>query len=195
MKSAGTWDRLVRSAWNYRIAFAIDLVAPLGWLAYGARRAHAFTLGALALSAVGFLVFGWLEYAVHRWVLHGPFPTLRLSHARHHAAPLELYSAPLFVILAASLAVFGALDLVMSQASAAFIVFGLYTGYDYFAVLHHLQHHAESALAHVSPLHRLERFHSRHHHRPGVNFGITTTFWDRVFGTYESLGEARKSGS
>jgi sterol desaturase/sphingolipid hydroxylase (fatty acid hydroxylase superfamily) len=181
----GTWDQLVDSALNYRIAMITDLLAPIGWLAFGVWRLTGSGLVAAAYAITGFFAFGWLEYAVHRWVLHGPFPVLRRSHARHHAHPLALYSTPLLVVVLVSVGVFGLLDLVLPTAVAAFLVFGLYTGYNYFAVLHHLQHHSVRELSQVGYFHDLERFHDRHHHRPSVNFGITTTIWDRVFRTFE----------
>jgi sterol desaturase/sphingolipid hydroxylase (fatty acid hydroxylase superfamily) len=180
-----TWDRLVDSSWNYRIAMVADLLAPLGWLVFAARRLQGSPVAGAAWAVGGFFCFGFLEYAVHRWVLHGPFPVFRRSHARHHAHPLALYSAPLFVMMTVSLAIFGGLDLVLPTTTAALLVFGLYAGYDYFAVLHHLQHHSVDELGHVPYFHDLERFHDRHHHRPSVNFGITTTVWDRVFSTFE----------
>ena len=36
---------------------------------------------------------------------------------------------------------------------------------------------------------RLERLHDLHYHRQVVNFGISTTIWDRLFGTFEPTNE------
>ena len=66
---------------------------------------------------------------------------------------------------------------------------GLYAGCNYFALVHHLQHHRGKDLAGVAYLRRLERFHDLHHHRQVVNFGISTTIWDRPFGTFEPTNE------
>jgi sterol desaturase/sphingolipid hydroxylase (fatty acid hydroxylase superfamily) len=38
---------------------------------------------------------------------------------------------------------------------------------------------------------RLERFHDAHHARQNVNFGITTTMWDRLFGTFQPMDDKR----
>ena len=35
----------------------------------------------------------------------------------------------------------------------------------------------------------LPRLHDLHHHRQVVNFGISTTIWDRLFGTFEPTNE------
>jgi hypothetical protein len=66
---------------------------------------------------------------------------------------------------------------------------GLYAGYNYFALVHHLQHHRGKDLEGVAYLRRLERLHDLHHHRQVVNFGISTTIWDRLFGTFEPTNE------
>ena len=40
-----------------------------------------------------------------------------------------------------ALAIWGLLGLVLPTEVAALLVFGLYAGYNYFALVHHLQHH------------------------------------------------------
>jgi sterol desaturase/sphingolipid hydroxylase (fatty acid hydroxylase superfamily) len=72
---------------------------------------------------------------------------------------------------------------------AALLVFGLYAGYNYFALVHHWQHHRGNDLACVAYWRRLERLHHLHHHRQVVNFGISTTMWDRLFGTFQPTNE------
>ena len=94
-----------------------------------------------------------------------------------------------FLIMSASVVVWGVFDFVLPAAAAAFLVCGLYVGYDYFAVLHHVEHHRGRALSRVGYFHGLEQFHDRHHHRPSVNFGITSTLWDRLLGTFEQTSQ------
>ena len=53
----------------------------------------------------------------------------------------------------------------------------------------HLQHHRGKDLAGAAYLRRLERLHDLHPHRQIVNFGISTTIWDRLFGTFELTNE------
>jgi sterol desaturase/sphingolipid hydroxylase (fatty acid hydroxylase superfamily) len=53
----------------------------------------------------------------------------------------------------------------------------------------HLQHHRGKDLAGVAYLRRLERLHVLHPQRQVVNFGISTTIWDRLFGTFELTNE------
>jgi sterol desaturase/sphingolipid hydroxylase (fatty acid hydroxylase superfamily) len=70
---------------------------------------------------------------------------------------------------------------------AAFLVFGLYAGYNYFALVHHWQHHRSKDFEGVAYWRRLGRLHHLHHHRQDVNFGISTTMWDRLFGTFQPM--------
>ena len=56
------------------------------------------------------------------------------GHAQHHAEPRALISTPLFVIMTEALAIWGLLGLVLPTGVAALLVFGLYAGYNYFAL-------------------------------------------------------------
>jgi sterol desaturase/sphingolipid hydroxylase (fatty acid hydroxylase superfamily) len=59
---------------------------------------------------------------------------------------------------------------------------GLATGYLWYMVVHHATHFWIGRRD--SYLYAAKRRHALHHHRDGErNFGVTTGFWDRVFGT------------
>ena len=181
----GALDRIVSSAANYWAAMLSDLAAALAFLALGLHRFSGPVVVAGGVVLVGFLSAGLLEYVVHRWVLHGPPSMATRGHAQHHAAPSALISTPLFGILAGALAVWGLLGLVLPAGLAALLVFGLYAGYNYFALVHHLQHHRGTDRACAGYWRQLERCHHLHHARRVVNFGISTTIWDRLFGTFQ----------
>jgi 4-hydroxysphinganine ceramide fatty acyl 2-hydroxylase len=180
----GAVDRMAYSATNYRVGMCGDLAAALALLALGIHRFSGPWIVAGGAVLAGFLSCSLLEYGVHRWILHGPPSVARRAHAQHHAAPQKLISTPFFVILSAALAIWGLLELVCPAGIAALIVFGLYAEYNYFALLHHWQHHRGSGVSSVAYWRQLERLHKVHHQRPAVNFGISTTLWDRVFGTF-----------
>ena len=171
----GALDRIVCSSANYWAAMLCDLAAALAFLALGLNRFSGPWVVAGGVVIAGFMSCGLLEYVVHRWVLHGPPSMARRGHAQHHAEPRALISTPLFVIMTGALAIWGLLGLVLPAGLAALLVFGLYAGYNYFALVHHWQHHRGNDLACVAYLGRLERLHHLHHHRQVVNFGISTT--------------------
>jgi sterol desaturase/sphingolipid hydroxylase (fatty acid hydroxylase superfamily) len=192
--AAGLVDRVVRSRVHYWIAMVFDVVAALGFLALGVSQFSGPSLAALAAMAAGFVGWGLLEYGLHRWILHGPPTIARVNHAYHHADPTLLIGTPIFVILIGASGIWLLLSLLIPASLAAFVVFGLYAGYNGFAIVHHLGHHHSGRLASLRIVGRLEQFHDSHHARQNVNFGITTTFWDRVFGTYEDLGGHTRGG-
>ena len=185
----GALDRIVYSSANYWVAMLSDLAAALAFLALGLNRFAGPFVVASGVVIAGFMSWGLLEYVLHRWVLHGPVSMARRGHARHHAEPRALISTPLFVIMTGALAIWGLLELVLPAGVAALVIFGLYAGYNYFALVHHWQHHRGKDFACVAYLRRLERLHHLHHHRQVVNFGISTTMWDRLFGTFQPTHE------
>jgi 4-hydroxysphinganine ceramide fatty acyl 2-hydroxylase len=181
----GLFDAWIRSATNYWVAMVSDGLVALVFLALGLSRASGSSVGSVAAVLGGLFSWGFLEYALHRWLLHGWPSPARDGHARHHAQPRALVSTPAFVIPTIACAVWWLLHLVLPSGLAAFVVFGMYVGFDYFSVLHHLQHHRGADRVGIAYLHRLERLHHLHHGRPTVNFGVSTTMWDRMFGTFQ----------
>ena len=129
-------------------------------------------------------LLGWtaIEYALHRFVLHGLQP-FRGWHEQHHRRPTALICAPtiLSATLIVALVFLPALALV-GPWSACALTLGVSAGYLAYAVVHHATHHwrAESAW-----LKSRKRWHAMHHHEmaePGC-YGVTSSFWDHVFGS------------
>ena len=142
---------------------------------------HAQAWGLAALAAAGLAAWTAIEYALHRFVLHGLQPFKRW-HAEHHERPTALICAP--TILSAALIatlVFLPAVLLAGLWRGCALTLGVLTGYLAYAITHHATHHwrADSAW-----LKRRKRWHALHHHRarPGC-YGVTTTFWDHVLGS------------
>jgi sterol desaturase/sphingolipid hydroxylase (fatty acid hydroxylase superfamily) len=177
---------MIDSPANYWLVMVSDVVWALGFLVVGCLQYGGPILGGVAAVVVGFLLWSLMEYAIHRWVLHGPASIAKRNHARHHGDVHKLISTPFLVIAMGALGTRALLGLMLPPGLATLTVFGIYTGYNYFSVLHHLQHHRAPMIARVSHWRTLVALHDVHHHRPHINYGITTTLWDRVFGTYDS---------
>ena len=188
-----TLERMVDSPTNYWLVLVSDVVWALAFLVVGWAQYAGPPLVAITAIAVGVTGWGLLEYVLHRWILHGRPSIARRSHARHHGDVHALISTPLLVMLACALAIRALLALVLPSGIATLTVFGLYAGYNYFGVLHHFQHRQGPTIARVGYWRKLLLFHDRHHHRPAVNYGVTTTIWDRVFGTFDPMDESRDS--
>jgi sterol desaturase/sphingolipid hydroxylase (fatty acid hydroxylase superfamily) len=188
-----TAERLVYSPINYRLVLVVDALGASVFLLLGLW-APASWAARVAAAAAGFTAWGFLEYAIHRWVGHGPPSIARRGHAEHHSDDTALIAAPVFVVLIGAFAVWALLSLVVTIAVASLLVFGLYLGYNHYALLHHVLHHHETFTGRVG-LQHLERIHHIHHAQQSVNFGVTSTLWDRVLGTYQPPAAAsRRAG-
>ena len=158
----------------------------------------ALWLGVSPLTMVGLFlvgVFYWtfLEYLLHRFVLHWEpetpvwkavrkcFP----GHRSHHNKPsrfredgihmLKFFSWPSLFGVFFFWPVFGSLPMSLS------FVAGIQIGY----LLYEFTHSACHFMAMSSPYAtHLKRHHAIHHHRDEtVNFGVTTSIWDVMFRT------------
>lgn len=139
----------------------------------------------IALSLTGGLA-AWplIEYALHRYVMHRLEP-FRSWHMEHHQRPRAYICTP--TIFSAALIV--ALVFLPAMASsniwvATGLTLGVTSGYLAFSWTHHAVHYWRADGAWLK---KRKHLHSIHH-RPGsaCNYGVTTAFWDDVFGTRSS---------
>ena len=145
----------------------------------------------LGWVAGGLAAWTLFEYAVHRFIYHR-LPYFRDIHEAHHAEPRGLIGAPPVLGLVLILVVFHVPLWPLGEVAASAFAIGALIGYVAYMVLHHAAHHWKTQPG--TWLHLARRHHALHHHATeDCNFGITTSFWDRVFGTAlrASRGAAR----
>lgn len=136
-----------------------------------------------ALCVLGLACWSIVEYAMHRFVLHG-LPPFSEWHAQHHRRPSALISAP--TLLSATLIaafVFIPSLLLAGRWPAAALTLGMVTGYLAYGVVHHATHHWR---ADTGWLKQRKQWHSLHHHSQTGRYGVTSHWWDYVFGTARS---------
>lgn len=138
--------------------------------------------GLMGMGA-GFFMWGLEEYLAHRFLFHHPSPRLGKRHLAHHQntrdLPLTFAKWPLVVM--AILAEGGILALVFPIEVASGVAFGLLMGYANYEWTHYSDHFRTPRSNRAK---RLRQHHFIHHFRDsGRAFGVTTLFWDRVFGT------------
>lgn len=138
---------------------------------------------ALVLMASGFGTWSLLEYLLHRFILHGVRP-FQSWHEAHHERPAALLGTPTWI--SASL-IFGLVFVPVWQWAALWMACaftaGVLCGYLNYSFVHHAVHHWP---AHSARGQRLKLWHARHHHGKdpaAVCFGVTSTIWDRAFGS------------
>ena len=157
---------------------AVAVLAGSAWVAKPDGRGFAACGWALSGLAAWTLV----EYLLHRFVLHRLPPFKRL-HATHHQHPTALIGSPTLM----TTALFGLLVFAPSHAAfglwrACALTLGMVGGYLAFTIVHHGVHHWRGS---ARWLQRRRRWHGLHHRSPAqpACFGVTSGFWDHVFGT------------
>jgi sterol desaturase/sphingolipid hydroxylase (fatty acid hydroxylase superfamily) len=136
----------------------------------------------LLFSLSGIAAWTIAEYFLHRALFH-KFPFLKQMHDAHHTMPKALVGTPTWLSVAlGSMNIFGPLWWAAGFMIASAISTGLMIGYLCYVTVHHLNHHTNPR--HNSYLYRAKRRHALHHYcGESKNFGVTTDFWDRLFGT------------
>lgn len=147
---------------------------------------------AVFLFGLGVFVWTLIEYCLHRFLFHldARLPdnnaalTLHfLLHGVHHYLPMDKYRLvmppTLFVVLCTPFykLVFALLPYYWACAGFAGGLFG-YVCYD---MTHYFLHHAK-----LPPyMRKLKKYHLEHHYKNyELGFGVTSWYWDKVFGTY-----------
>lgn len=136
---------------------------------------------ALALAS-GLAIWTFVEYQLHRWVFHHA-PVIKDMHDAHHKDQVALIGTPTWVslLLFAGIVLLPAI-LFTDFAVGSGLTTGLMLGYLWYVTIHHGVHHWS-----VRPggyVYGLKRRHALHHHFDDMgNFGVTSGFWDKVFGT------------
>jgi cyclopropane-fatty-acyl-phospholipid synthase len=184
-----------RAAYRLDFAFYASVSAAMGlalWLGHPASTGWRL----LGLALAGLALWTVVEYAVHRFVLHG-LPPFKGWHAAHHLRPTARICSP--TLLSAGLfAGLGLLPLwwLLGAWPACALGFGLETGYFVYSLVHHGLHHPTPARWRRSAWWAARRRAHALHHRPGdghrAHFGVSTSVWDGVFGRLRRLPGANR---
>ena len=145
-----------------------------------------------ALAHTGLFVAGMGFWTVLEWVMHnylghhgkGKNPFAR-EHIRHHAT--THYFAPSWkkaaLAVPVAILVWLAIGTALGRPSAAAFTGGLFSMYFSYEFIHRRIHTHPP----TGPYTRWARLNHFHHHfrSPKSNHGVSSPFWDKVFGTYE----------
>lgn len=171
-----------------KVAYWLDFglyalaIAVLAWfLILSGERIGFIYMTVLVLGGV--MLWTFLEYILHRFVLHKVEP-FKTWHGRHHTRPRALILAP--TLLSSGLIVlliFTPIFFLSGVLFATAFTVGLLIGYFVYALMHHAIHHWPVDWRY---LHNKKRSHALHHMQSvPANFGVTSSFWDRIFGSYQ----------
>eukprot|EP00475_Leptophrys_vorax_P032897 TRINITY_DN5129_c0_g1_i2.p1 TRINITY_DN5129_c0_g1~~TRINITY_DN5129_c0_g1_i2.p1 ORF type:complete len:336 (-),score=63.41 TRINITY_DN5129_c0_g1_i2:863-1870(-) len=140
----------------------------------------------------GVMTWSLIEYFVHRFVFHQEsmvpahpiFFTMHfLTHALHHFLPMEKNRLVMPIPLATPIAVFFFyfFSALLPHAFARAAYCGAVVGYICYDVGHFFLHHTPTNIQYFK---NLKSYHLAHHYvDPNLGFGVSSHFWDRIFGT------------
>ena len=126
------------------------------------------------------------EYLLHRFLghVHKGKNFFKAEHLQHHSK--SNYFAPAYkkaaLALPVAIALVAVISLFTTLATAMAFVLGFLTMYVLYEATHARFHRKDPV---AKPFIILRKHHFYHHfHNPKTNHGVTTRFWDRVFGTF-----------
>jgi dihydroceramide fatty acyl 2-hydroxylase len=133
-----------------------------------------------ALVAAGFLVWPFLEYLIHGVLSHRFRTPAAAMHWSHHRDASRVFT-PVTVWLPIALLLWAGGAQLVGAAPAGAVVLGVLAGFLRYEHVHWRIHFR----APVNAREELRRVHHLSHHfrDPNAYHGVTTRFWDRVFGT------------
>lgn len=137
----------------------------------------------------GIVLWTFLEYVLHRFLGHEHrgrnfFKDEHILHHQkvHYFAPAfkKATAAIAFSIIVVVLLSFALIwELALGSVAGLVGMYGLYE-------ITHMRFHKKGPIA--RPFIVLRKHHFYHHfHQPSKNYGVTTRFWDRVFGTFQQV--------
>jgi sterol desaturase/sphingolipid hydroxylase (fatty acid hydroxylase superfamily) len=147
----------------------------------------------VALIFFGAMLFWtFFEYLMHRFAFHFISRKPRIQriiyvmHGNHHQFPRDkerLFMPPVPSIILAS-TIFFLQYLILGKYSFAFFP-GFMLGYLMYGSMHYAIHAWNPPFKWMKPLWRNHHLH--HYKSDDLGFGVSTSFWDRVFGTMFDL--------
>lgn len=185
-----------------KVHFSVPLfiyVPALFFFGYRAFSLHITLAGFAAYFLLGFLVWTATEYFLHRFIFHY-HPTSQwgqrihfIFHGVHHAYPRDkkrLVMPPSASLPLAALFYF-LFSLVFTPVSVSAFFPGFLLGYLAYDLMHYAMHHYnfKSGL-----MKKIKQHHMLHHYQdPTKGFGVSSSLWDVVLGSYFEKPETKNS--
>ncbi len=160
----------------FLIPFVIAVLTYLAIDAGGSRAAFDLSVSLV----IGMATWTLVEYVIHRFAYHHA-PVFSALHHSHHEAPNAFIGVPSFISSGFLIAVCYFPVRVLDTVAASGFTSGMLLGYAAYMFVHHAAHHFS-----VQPgdwLYASRVRHMAHHYHDTAYFGVSTGFWDRVFGT------------
>ena len=149
------------------------------------------------LFLLGMFFWTFFEYIMHRWVFHMVAESAKaqkiiyVMHGNHHHFPRDkerLFMPPVPSLIIAS-TIFALMFVIMGEN--AFVFFpGFMLGYLMYGSMHYAIHAWNPPFRWMKSLWRNHHLH--HYKDDHKGFGVSTTIWDRAFGTMFDLKKEKE---
>ena len=169
----------------YGITIAALIYVAIDWVGLS-------PLMVLGLFVSGIFVWTFAEYMLHRYLFHWVTEAKWsqrfhfIMHGSHHQYPKDeerLLMPPVPGLIMAS-GLFGIFYLIFWIVGYPDLTFGFFPGFFSGYLMYSFVHRATHTMKPPKRFRHLWHHHSLHHYRfPDKAFGVSNTFWDRVFGT------------
>ena len=176
-----------------RVHFTVPLILFIPVVLYFLYKAifvfHIAALPLVGYFAIGFLVWTFAEYTLHRFVFHfhhdSDFGRKMhfIFHGVHHDYPNDTYRLVMVPSMSVPLAFvfYGLFYLILGAELASAIFPGFVAGYLTYDMTHYVVHHANWKNQYFQ---NLKKHHILHHFKyPDQGYGVSSTLWDKVFGS------------
>ena len=138
----------------------------------------------MGLWGLGFVLWTFVEYCVHRFLGHHPDPRWDIDdHRYHHRHPTQVSELVFeYRFSATTMALFTTIAWIATKDASN--CFALISGFSLGYLCYEWIHMATHVPQHIPFFSRRTQRHRRHHSANGkCDYGITTGFWDCVFRT------------
>ena len=179
-------ERLSRIRPTTVLAVYVPVIAIATYLAIAGGTRVPATVGLIVGGAAFWTLF---EYFFHRFFFHfnatTPFQhkILFTIHGVHHQYPNDKDRLVMPISVSIPLAVLFGLLFVSTMGNAGWAFFaGFGIGYVSYDMMHYAVHHVQNSRSAL--FRKIKRHHMAHHYRDTRSgFGVSSYFWDRIFGT------------
>src|SRR5258705_1539742 len=157
--------------------FAVVTVPPAATLFFFVNKHWTFQMIAFA---GGLFCWTFIEYFIHRFMMHGKEKQEyhRSLHSNHHVTDTIFTSQVKRVLYSAGAITLTCLSIFFS--SYLFLLAGIATGLALYSYMHVWLHKPWAS----KWIGRLQKFHMQHHFGQTEKcFGVTSTWWDKIFNT------------
>ncbi|MDX1935565.1 MAG: sterol desaturase family protein [Flavihumibacter sp.] len=170
----------------------------IAFLLYYSSNNFLYSFSRIGATFLGGMFFWTLfEYVFHRFIFHWVSDNPRIQkiayvlHGNHHHYPRDkerLFMPPVPSIILAS-AIFSIMYVVAGKAAFMFFP-GFLLGYLMYGTMHYAIHAWNPPFKWMKPLWRNHHLH--HYKNEHQGFGVSTTIWDRIFGTMFDLKKEKE---